>query len=225
MSLPLLVIVGADKGGVGKTTLSRILLDYCKTKYTTFRAFDTETPKGSLHRFYPSDSDIVDLTKSDDQMKVFDNLSDSSTTVIDVRAGLLSPTLKVLSEIGFLQMVRDGKIKIVVLHVIGPAISSIEEIKATKEILAGSQHFIVKNHINDSEFFDGIDSIAKDAFNSETLDIPKLDERTTEYVDASGMTFLDFAANAESQTLRGKVNYWLSLCFAQLDRTNLLNKP
>ena len=50
---PTLILVGADKGGVGKTTISRALLDFFARKNVLTRAFDTENPRGSLKRFYP----------------------------------------------------------------------------------------------------------------------------------------------------------------------------
>ena len=35
---PVVLMVGADKGGVGKTTVSRTVLDYLKAKNTPVRA-------------------------------------------------------------------------------------------------------------------------------------------------------------------------------------------
>src|SRR5438874_2034123 len=101
MAKPAVLIVGADKGGVGKTTVSRTLLDYFAAHQIPTRAFDTEAPKGTLKRFYPDASEIVDMNLVPDQMKIFDTLSAShaSVTVIDVRAGLLSPTLQSLRAI------------------------------------------------------------------------------------------------------------------------------
>ena len=37
---PVVLIVGADKGGVGKTTVTRTLLDYLASKNVSTRAFD-----------------------------------------------------------------------------------------------------------------------------------------------------------------------------------------
>ena len=45
---PTIILIGADKGGVGKTTLSRALLDLIARKDVPARAFDTEYPRGSL---------------------------------------------------------------------------------------------------------------------------------------------------------------------------------
>ena len=42
MAKPAVVVVGADKGGVGKTTVSRTLLDYFSANNVPTRAFDTE---------------------------------------------------------------------------------------------------------------------------------------------------------------------------------------
>jgi hypothetical protein len=39
-----------------------------------------------LHRFHPKISEIVDVTEISGQMRIFDTVSDSSVTVIDVRA-------------------------------------------------------------------------------------------------------------------------------------------
>ena len=59
---PTVVLVGADKGGVGKTIVARTLLDYLEAKKVPARAFDTEAPKGTLKRFHPDRTDVVDVT-------------------------------------------------------------------------------------------------------------------------------------------------------------------
>ena len=54
MAKPVVIVVGADKGGVGKTTVSRTLLDYFSANNVLTRAFDTESPRGTLKRFHPT---------------------------------------------------------------------------------------------------------------------------------------------------------------------------
>ena len=110
MARPAVILVGADKGGVGKTTVARTLLDYFAAHQMPTRAFDTESPRGTLKRFHPDVTEVVDVTAVPDQMKIFDTLSSSEAwvTVIDVRAGLLSSTLQALSDIGFLEFGKEG---------------------------------------------------------------------------------------------------------------------
>jgi MinD-like ATPase involved in chromosome partitioning or flagellar assembly len=91
MARPAVILVGADKGGVGKTTVSRTLLDYFASRKVPTRAFDTECPRGTLNRFHPDITDVVDVTSVPDQMKIFDTIESSAAqiTLIDVRAGLM----------------------------------------------------------------------------------------------------------------------------------------
>jgi len=77
MGQPTVILIGADKGGVGKTTVARTLLDYITTQEIPTRAFDTEAPKGALHRFHPKITEIVDVTEVSGQMRIFDTVSDS----------------------------------------------------------------------------------------------------------------------------------------------------
>lgn len=223
--VPLIVIVGADKGGVGKTTISRALLDYFTERGISCRAFDTESgnPEGVLKRFFPESTQIVDLATSDGQMAVLDTLGSCPVTVIDIRATLLSPTLKVLEELGFFANVREGKIKIAVLHVIGSTVASFSEIASTAAALTLAKHYVVTNHTNDASFFAAIGGVPKEALKVATvIDIPKLNERATEFVEAAGMPFRKFAADeAQSRTMRGYVSHWLGKVFEQLDIARL----
>ena len=100
MTKPAVVLIGASKGGVGKTTVARTLLDYFADRRVSARALDTEVPKGTLKRFHPDVTDIVDINHVPDQMRIFDtvNSTDASVSLIDVRAGLLSPTLQALRD-------------------------------------------------------------------------------------------------------------------------------
>ena len=54
MAKPAVIIVGADKGGVGKTTVARTLLDYFTAHQIATRAFDTETPRGRSSASIPT---------------------------------------------------------------------------------------------------------------------------------------------------------------------------
>src|SRR5688572_33045610 len=88
---PALILVDADKGGVGKTTISRAILDYLGRKNIMSRAFDTENPRGTLHRFYPNNTEVIDLHHVGDQMKILDTLDTANVrlTLVDLKAGNL----------------------------------------------------------------------------------------------------------------------------------------
>jgi hypothetical protein len=221
MPVPKLVIVGADKGGVGKTMISRALLDYFADRSISCRAFDTEAPTGNLHRFYPDASAIVDLTKSDDQMRVFDGLNAAQVTLIDIRAGLLSPTLTMLRELDFFDGIVEGRLAITVVHVIGSTQASFAEIAATSRIVAGAQHVLAVNHINDAPF-SGLSPEMR-AIGASLIEVRKLNELAADHVDAAAVSFHNFVADDSNSTvMRGYVRSWLRRAFREFEQAGLV---
>src|SRR6202043_3394224 len=215
MAKPVVIVVGADKGGVGKTTVSRTLLNYFSANNVPTRAFDTESPRGTLKRFHPELTEIVDMTATADQMKIFDLLNSvtPSVTVIDVRAGLLSPSLVALRDIGFLDAAKTGQITFAVFHILGPSIASLDEIAETANFMQGAKYFLVKNFIKDAT----------------ELTIPKLNEMAYEQVEVASVPFLKFVANKGTSdeaanysfVLRGYVRHWLANVWSEFDRIKL----
>jgi hypothetical protein len=235
MAKPTVIIVGADKGGVGKTTVARTLLDYFSAHRIAARAFDTEAPKGTLKRFHPDATEIVDINLVADQMKIFDtlNAADMPVTVIDVRAGLMSQTLRALRDFGFIEAARKGQITFAVFHVLGPTIASLDEIEETAAFLGDAKYFLVKNFINDTHFFQWDEkthaSYFKKIKDAVEITIPKLNEMATEQVELASVPFVTFIANkkqngeaaAYSFVLRGYVRHWLGYVWAEYDRIRL----
>jgi hypothetical protein len=235
MSKPAVILVGADKGGVGKTTVTRTLLDYFVAHNVPTRAFDTEAPRGTLKRFHPDVTEVVDVTTIPDQMKIFDTLADAEAkvTVIDVRAGLLSSTLRALRDIGFLDIVKKGQVTFSVFHILGPSIASLDEIAETAAFVGDAKYFLVKNHINNTNFFEWdpatYDSYFRRIKDAVEISIPHLNEMACEQVELASVPFLTFVANktASSETaaysfvLRGYVRHWLGNVWGEYDRVKL----
>lgn len=236
MAKPAVILVGADKGGVGKTTVSRTLLDYFSAHHVATRAFDTESPKGTLKRFHPDVTEVVDVTTVPDQMKIFDTLGNSETpkvTVIDIRAGLLSTTLKSLRDIGFLESVKKQQITFAVFHILGPSIASLDEIAETSQFVGDANYFLVKNFINNTTFFDWDPATYNSYFNkikgASEITIPKLNEMANEQVELASVPYVSFVANKNSRdeaanysfVLRGYVRHWLGNVWSEYDRVQL----
>ena len=233
MARPAVIIVGADKGGVGKTTVARTLLDYFAARRVPVRAFDTETPRGTLKRFHPDITTLVDLNEVPDQMKIFDTLSETQLTVIDIRAGLLSSTLRSLRDIGFIEAARKNQVTLAVFHILGPTIASLDEIADTATFLNDAKYFLVKNFINNTLFFEW-DQATYDAYfrrvkNAVEITIPKLNEMACEQVELASVPFVSFIGNkgplgesaAYSFVLRGYVRHWLGNVWGEYDRIKL----
>jgi hypothetical protein len=235
MTKPAVVLIGGDKGGVGKTTVARTLLDYFAGQQLRVRAFDTEVPRGTLKRFHPDVTDVVDINHVPDQMRIFDtvNSTDATVSLIDVRAGLLSPTLHALRNIGFIEAAQKGDITFVLFHILGPSIASLDEIVGTAAYLKDAKYLMVKNFINNTYFFEWDEATTAAYFQripgAIGITIPKLVEMAAEQVDLASVPFATFIANEKqsgapasySFVLRGYVRHWLGRIWAEYDRVGL----
>ena len=236
MAKPVVIVVGADKGGVGKTTVSRTLLDYFSANNVPTRAFDTESPRGTLKRFHPDITEIVDMTTTSDQMKIFDtlNAASPSVTVIDVRAGLLSPALASLAR-HRLPRRRQGRARSPSPCSISSAPRSPRWTKSPRPPISwsGAKYFLVKNFINDTQFFQWDQATYNSYFHrikdATELTIPKLNEMAYEQVEVASVPFLKFVANKGTHdeaanysfVLRGYVRHWLANVWSEFDRIKL----
>ena len=230
---PAVILVGADKGGVGKTTVARALLDFLNEKNLPTRAFDTEAPRGNLKRFHPEITDVVNILHTPDQMRILDTLqaSQQRLTLIDVRAGHMRVTLKALQDIGFLDAVDQGHFNFVVLHVLGPSVASLNELDEIAPFVRGAEYFVVKNIIQEAMFFEWDPETYSSYFSKVRrrgdIIIPPLNEMANEQVDLANTPFSRFVSNLDgtadfSFVLRGYVRTWMKKVSLQFENAELL---
>ncbi len=156
-------------------------------------------------------TEVVDVTSVPDQMKIFDTLgnAEAKVTVIDVRAGLLSSTLQALSDIGFIESAKKGQITFAVFHILGPSIASLQEIAETARFVGDASYFLVKNHINDTSFFEWdpatYNSYFKQIKGAEEITIPKLNEMACEQVEVASVPYVSFVANKNAKGEAGQL--------------------
>ncbi|MCF6325996.1 MAG: hypothetical protein L3J21_01745 [Devosiaceae bacterium] len=217
-----LILVGADKGGVGKTTTSRALLDFLARKNIVARAFDTENPRGTLNRFYPQTTQIIDLSNVADQMQLLDSIETApvKVTIVDLKAGNLSNALQIFDHIGVLDAAAAGDFNLGLVHVVGPSIASLDEMNEVTSYTKNMSYVVAKNFINETNFFEWDDNTYQRYFatlqDAKEIEIPKLNEMAYEQVDLAGVTFSNFTANRDaagnasdfSFVLRGYVRKW-----------------
>jgi hypothetical protein len=126
-----------------------------------------------------------------------------------------------LRDIGVIEAARKGEITLVVFHILGPSIASLDEIVETADTLRDAKYFMVKNFINDSYYF-GWDEATHGSYfkkvpDAVMVEIPKLVEMATEQVEVASVPFASFIANKNqsgdpasySFVLRGYVRHWL----------------
>jgi hypothetical protein len=140
-----------------------------------------------------------------------------------------------LKDIGVIELGKTGQITFAVFHILGPSIASLEEIADTSRFVGGANHFLVKNHINETSFFEWdpvtYQSYFKKIKDAQEITIPKLNEMACEQVEVVGVPYASFIANKNAKgevanysfVLRGYVRHWLGQVWREYDRVKLLD--
>ena len=170
-------------------------------------------------------------------MRILDTLNAAQVkvSVIDTRAGALGTTLRALRDVGFLDAVKQGEYSFTLFHVLGPSIASLDEIAEVAPFVQDANYFLVKNHINDTNFFEWDPVTHRKYFDKVNpageIVIPKLNEMSFEQVEISGVPFSTFVANKtaggdpanQSFVLRGDVRTWQGKIADEFNRVKLLD--
>ena len=145
----------------------------------------------------------------------------------------MSPTLRSLRDIGFLDSVKKGQLNFLVFHILGSSIASLNEIEDTSTFVADGKYYLVKNFINNTNFFEWDQATHSSYFKKHKeaveITIPKLNEMAFEQVEVSSVPFLTFVANKGTKgeaanysfVLRGYVRHWLGNVWGEYDRIKL----
>jgi len=221
---PLIILIGADKGGVGKTTTTRALADFAEARHAGATLFGGARDR-ELSRF-ASAARMIDITKTRGQMEVFDQLQ--GLTIVDLCAGELSPTMRAIRDTHFLDDVAAGSVNLTLLHVVGPVDSSMREIAEIAALVGTSvKHLIVKNRVSDDSDFADWDSDPRysaklQSMEGMTINLPHLTADAADALQKLGGSFVRFSRDAsQSRILRGYVRSWLEAIWRDFDRVGL----
>lgn len=230
-----LVLVGADKGGVGKTTVTRLLIDFLRMSNRAVRAYDTQAPTGALKRFYPDIAQIIDIRDVRHQARLVESLTGhTAVTIVDLKAGQLMRTLRFMEDVGLLDAAEHGEARVMVLHLIGASVASLSELEEVGPYKNKCEYRVVKNCVNASNFFRENAGFserylgAADA--SREIIVPRLDPLAYEAVELTGLPFSSFvfdepARAAETRprsfVLRGYVRTWLERSWTNFEAAGL----
>lgn len=73
--------VGGEKGGVGKSVVARLLLQYWIDRAVSFRAFETDRSHGALLRHYSAYTDPLDPDRFEDFDQIMDAIEEGTEEV------------------------------------------------------------------------------------------------------------------------------------------------
>jgi hypothetical protein len=113
-------IVASPRPRVGKTLLSRVLIDYHKHEGRGARAFDLGRGEQSLGHFAPDDAIAAEIDSVQGQMALFDQLvgDEGGGKIVDVGAESFQGFFDIAYRIGFAEEARKREIAPVILFIV-----------------------------------------------------------------------------------------------------------
>lgn len=106
--------IGGEKGGVGKSVLSRIVAQYCIDKGRAFIGFDTDRSHSTFLRFYGDFAShaVIDDFASLDRIAEAITEDPTRTVIVDLAAQTMPPLRRWLEESGVLELLAESSIPV-----------------------------------------------------------------------------------------------------------------
>jgi hypothetical protein len=227
-----LILVHGDKGGVGKSTLSRSVLDYLYRGIRVPVVYDADYRNSQVHRFYkdvfPVEQLDLGVTGAFDQ--ILDNLAEAQKSTekhnifVDLPAQAGSDLDEALSEMRFVEALDSIHARVTLLFVVGRSQDSINALRIAYNVFGGSSDFvIVKN-----AFFGGPDhytlynsSPIRDQLitaGAKELLIPSMWGDAYDAIDRLNLPFFKVAESELPLSIKARVSSWLDKCDTQFEK-------
>lgn len=148
-------LIGGEKGGVGKSMVSRLLAQYFIDREMDFVGFDTDRSHGSLMRFYAERASPVLV----DRYEALDRIVEAAVerpgrrVLVDLAAQTHEPLVKWMDESGVLDMADVSGIALSYWHVMDAGRDSVDLLKRLLDRFGQRVHYvIVKNQLRGDDF-------------------------------------------------------------------------
>jgi hypothetical protein len=214
-----LYIVASRHPRVGKTLLSRLLIDFLRISGRPLVGYDLDPREPALAGCFPSLVWPVDIADTRGQMALFDRiLADHwRTTVIDLGQGLFDQFFKVMAEIGFEDEARQKSIRPVVLFITDSAPFT----AATYAQLRGrlQQTVFVPVHNEAASFMVIAQDFAPSSPKFKTIRIPRLSPLVRGVIDRPGFSFGAYMSQQPGGPT--EVHDWMGQIFAEFRELEL----
>jgi hypothetical protein len=225
--------IGGEKGGVGKSVVSRVLSQYFIDRQIPFLGFDTDRSHGSLLRFYADFASPVVI----DRYEGLDSIVEAAIAdperriVVDLAAQTQRFLAQWMEESGLLDPENDLGLTLTYWHVMDSGRDSAELLDKLLDQFGGHLGIvIVRNELRGGDFQILESSGTLDratALQAQTMTLTRLADASMQKIDAQNASFWA-ATQRDAQghpslglLERQRVKQWLRRAYEELDRLEL----
>ena len=188
-------LIGGEKGGVGKSMVSRLLAQYFIDQAWPFVGFDTDRSHGALLRFYDDYASPVLI----DRYEALDHIVEAavalpgSRVLVDLAAQTDEPLVKWMDESGVLEMAQEANFTLTYWHVMDSGRDSVDLLARLLDRFGSRINYVlVRNQLRGDDFSQLEQSGQQDraiALGAKIISIKRLHDAVVQKIDANNSSF------------------------------------
>ena len=221
--------IGGEKGGVGKSLVSRLVAQYLIDKELPFLGFDTDRSHGALLRFYSGFASPVLI----DRYEALDSIIEAAVEqperriLVDLAAQTHDPLVQWMDESGVLDMASESGFTITYWHVMDSGRDSVDLLKKLLDRFGARLNYVlVRNQMRGDDFGMLEQSGEQNraiGFGAHVVSIKHLSDTIIQKIDASSSSFwaaqhdTDKSRTGLGMMDRQRLKMWLRDTYQQID--------
>lgn len=229
-------LIGGEKGGVGKSVMSRVFAQYCIDRGVPFQGFDSDRSHGSFMRFYQGYAEHVGLEdfQSLDQLAEAALRGKGRQVIVDLAAQSSSSLRGWMEDTGVLELFQEAGVAVNCWHILDDGRDSLEMLgRLMDDFRQQVRYVVVLNHGRGARFdafHASPEKVRAQELGARFIELPRLHEGSMRQVDHSNSSFWSAVNPSETgeQLLgildRQRVKVWLRKVYAELDSLGLCER-
>lgn len=222
-------LIGGEKGGVGKSMVSRLLAQYFIDRQLPFVGFDTDRSHGSLMRFYADYASpaLVDRFEALDAIVEAAIEQPGRRVLVDLAAQTHDGLVKWMEDSGVLDMADLSGIAITYWHVMDSGRDSVDLLAHLLDRFGQRVHYVVvRNQLRGDDFgqLERSGQLTRAVgLGAKVMDLKKLQDTVVQKIDARNSSFwaARHASGVDGPGLglmeRQRLKIWMNNSFAAIE--------
>ena len=223
--------IGGEKGGVGKSVVSRLLAQYYIDHNIPFVAHDSDRSHASFARFYSGYASKIVVDDYESLDEVIENVSEVEETrvIIDLAAQAMRPLSRWIDDSGLVEGQADIGLKLTFWHVMDASKDSVMLLSELLEKFQDKVNYVIVLNHGCGERFDMFHAAAAKqralAFSAHLIELRRLHNPTMQKIDNANASFWAAINSKEGANLglleRQRAKVWLGSAYQALQNIPL----
>lgn len=222
--------IGGEKGGVGKSMVSRILAQYFIDHALPFTGYDSDRSHGALMRFYAGYASpvVIDDYANLDRVVEAAAAGGDARVLVDLAAQTHHALMRWMDDSGLIELAPEAGLSITYWHVMDAGRDSVDLLRRLLDTLGGRVAIVLVLNALRGDRFDMLEASGEReralALGARIVTLGHLDDGTVQKIDARDTSFWAAlnppqAGGAALGLLeRQRVKVWLNRAYEQIAR-------